>query len=105
MFVHCVYFWLKPGLDAPSKEKFTRGLRSLIDIQTVRYGYFGVPADTDRAIIDRSYSYGLVCAFDSDEGHDAYQVHPVHDAFREECGEMWDQVRIFDFVGDSAGRD
>lgn len=98
MFVHCVYFWLKPDLDGASLAKFKAGLQSLVEIQTVQYGFFGVPAGTDRAVIDRSYSYGLVCAFADEEGHDAYQVHPMHDAFREECGGFWDKVQIYDFV-------
>lgn len=102
MFVHCVYFWLKPELDNDSLARFIDGLEALIGIQTVRYGFYGRPASTDRAVIDRTYSYALVCVFDSDEGHDAYQVHPVHDAFREQCGSLWSEVKIYDFVDERA---
>jgi len=97
MFIHCVYFWLKPGLSKDQVHLFTRGLQSLVGIEIVRMGYFGTPAGTDRPIIDRSYSYALVCVFDGKEGHDAYQIHPDHDVFRDECGDLWDQVRIYDF--------
>lgn len=97
MFVHCVYFWLKPDLDDESLEVFKRGLESLVKIPSVRFGEWGTPAATDRPVIDRSYSYGLVCAFDDEPGHDEYQVHPDHDAFRETCSSMWEQVRIYDF--------
>lgn len=98
MFVHCVYFWLRSDLSQAEIEIFTDGLESLVGIEYVRTGYYGVPAATDRPIIDRSYSYGLVCAFDDEEGHDAYQVHPTHDGFREECARLWDEVKIYDFV-------
>ncbi len=103
MFVHCVYFWLKPGLDEASVQAFERGLQSLVEIPDVRFGSWGTPADTDRPIIDRSYSYGLICAFDDADGHDAYQVHADHDTFRETCSGYWQQVRIYDFVDPRRG--
>ncbi len=65
----------------------------------MEHGFVGVPADTDRPIIDRSYSYALVVMFRDAAGHDAYQVHPVHDRFREECAGFWRKVQIYDSVG------
>ena len=96
-FVHCVYFWMNDGLTDEQIQSFKDGLQSLIEIESVRHGFFGTPADTDRPIIDRSYSYGLVVVFDDKAGHDAYQVDPVHDTFRE-SSDLWKEVRIFDFV-------
>jgi len=96
MFVHCVYFWLKPGITAEEEQTFLRGAESLTKIQSVRYGWCGKPAATDRPVIDRTYSYGLVVAFDDAAGHDAYQVDPVHDAFRD-LHDLWVTVRIYDF--------
>lgn len=98
MFVHCVYFWLKKDLSPAQVDQFVQGLQSLVAIPDVRHGFYGTPADTDRPIIDRTYSYGLVCAFESPSAHDAYQVHPVHDAFRENCSMLWEQVKIYDFA-------
>jgi len=95
MFVHCVYFWLKPGITAAEREEFVRGAKSLTKIKSVRHGFLGRPASTDRPIIDRSYSYGLVVAFDDLAGHDAYQTDPVHDAFRK-LSHLWTQVKIYD---------
>jgi hypothetical protein len=96
-FVHTVYFWLKDGLTDAELGLFVEGLESLIGIETVQHGFYGTPAGTDREIIDRSYSYGLVVVFDDVAGHDAYQVHPVHDVFREKS-HLWTAVKIFDFV-------
>lgn len=98
MFVHSVYFWLKPDLSEEDRAKFWAGVRSLTTIESVRQGYVGTPAATDRPIIDRSYSCALVVAFDDDAGHEAYQVHPVHDRFREECASCWDKVLIYDAI-------
>ena len=56
------------------------------------------PAATDRPVIERGYSWALVLVFPSERAHDAYQVHPVHDRFREECGGYWSAVRIYDSV-------
>lgn len=96
MFVHCVYFWLRDTLSDEESALFDEGVNSLTTIETVRHGYVGTPADTDRPIIDRTYTYGLVCVFDDEEGHDAYQDHPVHDAFRESCSTFWTDVKIYD---------
>ncbi len=98
MFIHSVYFWLKPELTDTEKEQFWAGVRSLTTIESVRHGYVGTPAATDRPIIDRSYSCALIVIFDDDAGHEAYQVHPVHDKFRDECAPFWTKVLIYDAV-------
>jgi hypothetical protein len=100
MFVHAVYFWLRDDLTAAERERFATGLRALRGIDTVRAGYIGAPAPTDRAVIERGYSRALVLVFEDQRAHDAYQSHPVHDRFRDECGGLWTSVRIFDSVGE-----
>ena len=100
MFVHAVYFWLRPDLTADERARFDAGVRSLRTIPAVRHGWVGVPAATDRPIIERGYSCALTLVFDDEAGHDHYQTHPVHDRFREECGTFWTAVRIFDSVDD-----
>jgi hypothetical protein len=67
----------------------------------VLQGPFGVPASTDRPVIDRSYSYGLVLKFNDLAGHDAYQIDPVHEEFLENCGHLWVRVQVYDFVAPS----
>jgi quinol monooxygenase YgiN len=98
MFVHAVYFWLRDDLGAGERDRFLAGLRSLRAIEHVHEGYIGAPAATDRAIIERGYSNALVLVFADEAAHDAYQTHPVHDRFREECGGFWHRVQIFDSV-------
>lgn len=96
MFVHTVYFWLKPDITEAEKAEFVKRLDAITKLSSVKHGWAGTPADTDRPVIDRTYSYGLAVVFDDAAGHDAYQVDPIHDAFRELHG-LWTQVKIYDF--------
>ena len=98
MFIHSVYFWLRDDLSAEARQRFVDGIRSLTTIESVAQGFIGTPAATDREIIDRSYSYALVVSFADEVAHEVYQVHPVHDRFREQCGTFWTTVRIYDSV-------
>ena len=98
MFVHSVYFWLRDDLSTGARAAFVDGIRSLTTIETVQQGFIGTPAGTTREIIDQSYSYALVVFFRDEAGHDAYQVHPVHDRFRENCAGAWHKIVIYDSV-------
>jgi len=98
MFVHSVYFWLRDDLSPAARDNFVDGVRSLTTIETVQHGFLGTPANTNREIIDQSYSYALVLFFPDEAAHDVYQVHPVHDRFRERCGGSWNKIVIYDAV-------
>jgi hypothetical protein len=97
MFTHCVFFWAKPGLAPQDLAAFEKGVRSLITIESVVHGFAGRPSDTDRPVIDRSYTFGLVVVFADAKGHDAYQTDPIHDAFRDSCSKYWQRVQVYDF--------
>jgi hypothetical protein len=99
MFVHAVYFWLREDLTAEDEAAFKKGLDSLATIESAHQCYIGPPAATDRPVIDRSYSYALVVVFTDETAHDAYQVHPTHDAFRNDCAQYWTKVLIYDSLG------
>lgn len=102
MFIHSVYFHLRPDLTDAERARFEAGIESLRTLDTVRHGYIGAPAATDRPVIARDYTHALVVIFDDEAGHEAYQVHPVHDRFREECAGYWDGLRIYDAEGPGA---
>lgn len=91
-----MYFSLRPDLTSAEHDRFLAGARSLMTIGSVADGSLGQPAGTDRPVIDRAYSYGLVLRFPDQAAHDAYQTDPAHDTFRDECGTLWSTVRIFD---------
>ena len=98
MFTHCVFFWLKDGTTAQDRATFERGLASLITTPGVFHGTFGVPAATDRPVIERSYSYGVMVKFEDQATHDAYQVDPIHKEFLKNCSQLWTRVQVYDFV-------
>ena len=99
MFVHSVYFWLRPDLTPDEKATFERLAKALTSIDVVRHGFLGRPASTDRPIIERGYSYSLTLVFDDLAAHDAYQVHPTHDEFVEACRTFWSKIIIYDAEG------
>ena len=103
MFIHSVYFTLRADLTAAEQDRFLAGVRSLTTIGSVGGASLGRPAGTDRPVIDRDYSYGLVLTFADAAAHDAYQVDPVHDTFRQDCAPLWSAVRIFDLDTDLPG--
>ncbi len=96
MFVHAVYFWLKEDLGAEQTQEFVERLNALATIESVKQCYIGRPAETRREIIDHTYSYALVVVFDDVASHDAYQVDPIHDEFRDHCAPYWNRVQIYD---------
>lgn len=98
MFIHHVFFWLKENLSEADIQKFETGVRSLLTIETVKFGDVGKPAATDRPIIERSYSYSLCTVFEDEEGHNAYQVpaSDIHKRFVDECQHLWSRVLIYD---------
>ena len=95
MFIHSVYFWLKPELTPEQQDQFWTGVKTLEAIPSIKFFFVGTPADTDRPVIDRSYSCALIAGFDDKAGHDLYQDHPIHDQFRE-LAELWNKVLIYD---------
>lgn len=104
MFIHAVYFRLRPELPDAELQRFVTGLESLTTIETVRRGFIGTPAATRRPVIDSSYSYALIMHFDDEAGHDAYQEHAVHEKFRQECAPLWTKVQIYDCMVASSER-
>lgn len=96
MFTHHVFFWLKNDLSRDDIQKFEKGVTSLLQIEHITTGDVGKPAATNRPVIDRSYTYSLLLVFSDQAAHDAYQPHPVHKKFVEECSGLWDKVLIYD---------
>ncbi|WP_291908374.1 Dabb family protein [Chitinophaga sp. CB10] len=95
-FVHVVNFYLKPGLSEEEVRKFEAGVSTLGTISEIQVFNVGKPASTNRPVIDKSYSYCLLCVFRNQEDHDIYQSHPVHLNFVDNCKHLWEKVIIFD---------
>ena len=100
MLIHSVYFWLKPNLSPQELDSFWDGVSSLLGINSVASGYVGKPADTEkRDIIDDTYDCALITIFKDRQAHDAYQIDPIHDTFRE-LSHLWHRVQIYDSLSD-----
>lgn len=95
-FVHVVNFYLKPGLSAADVKKFEDGVSSLGKIDVIQVFNLGKPADTDRPVIDKSYSYCELTVFRNKADHDIYQDHPIHLEFIKNCQHLWEKVVVFD---------
>lgn len=97
MFVHTVLFHLKKDLSASDLEAFEAGLESLKAIEASRGTYIGKPAETqERPAVRGDYSYNLTLLFEDIEGHNAYQVHPLHKAFVSQFSDYWLRLEIID---------
>ena len=94
MLVHTVFFWLKPGVD---RAAFRRQVDTLAGIPGLSACHVGVPAlTTPRPVIDASYDVALTTVMPDLATHDAYQVHPLHQAFLTYGREQWSRVQVYD---------
>jgi hypothetical protein len=96
MHNHNVYFWLKEGLSNSALLEFEQGLDSLTMTPLVINGYYGKPANTNRAVVDNTYTYGLVLTFKDTADHNLYQADPIHLSFVEKNSAKWTRVQVFD---------
>jgi len=105
MLTHTVFFWAKDDLTTAERADFAAGLRTLLDIPGVGPGWIGAPAASEeRSVVDRSYAFALTLRFQDLGAHDAYQIHPIHDAFTARCAKYWKKVVVYDYddLGPSA---
>jgi hypothetical protein len=96
MHGHNVYFWLKEGLPNSALLEFEQGLDSLTMIPLVINGHYGKPANTNRAVVDNTYTYGLALIFKDTNDQNLYQADPVHLAFVEKNSAKWTRVQVYD---------
>lgn len=98
IFIHHVYFWLhNPGSQA-DKQALLEGLQKLSTCKTIQQFHIGMPADTNRDVIDFSYSFSWCLFFANKEDEELYQVDPIHLNFIKECSHLWKKVLVYDSV-------
>ena len=98
MFVHHVYFWLKNPRSEDDHAKLIEGLKKLSKVNTIKKFYIGIPAATNRDVIERSYSISWLLFFDDPSAQDSYQTDPIHLKFVEECSSLWNKVVVYDSI-------
>ena len=98
LFVHHVYFWLKNPNSSEDRARLLKGLQTLPTIDVIKTSHIGVPADTNRSVIDTSYQFSLLLIFNNRKDQDTYQNHPTHLKFVEDCSALWTKVIVYDSV-------
>lgn len=97
-FIHHVYFWLNNPESKEDFDKLVAGLRKLSSVKTINAFHIGKPADTNRDVIDRSYSVSWMLMFKNKADQDSYQVDPIHLKFIDDCKHLWKKVVVYDSV-------
>ena len=96
---HSVFFWLKDPANQADRDALIAGLKTLAGIETVKGIQIGVPASTEkREVVDNSFDVSEMLLFDSVEGQNSYQTHPIHLKFVEECEHLWRKVVVYDSI-------
>lgn len=97
-FIHHVFFWLKNPESQEDKQKLIAGLQKLTKAKTIESAHIGVPANTNRDVIERSYQVSWLLVFKNDADQEVYQTDPIHLKFIEECSMLWEKVVVYDSV-------
>ena len=96
-FIHHVFFWLKEN-DESNREQLIEGLKKLSSVSTIKQYHIGVPANTNREVIENTYNVSWMILFDNAADQDSYQVDPIHLNFVKECSHLWNKVMVFDTI-------
>lgn len=98
-FAHVVLFWLKNPDNQQERKKFESSLGTFIkNSKYVKSMHLGAPANTNRPVIDNTYTYCMILTFTSKEEQDKYQDEPGHKTFISESEELWEKVTVYDSV-------
>lgn len=97
IFFHNVYFWLKQPKNTEHCNTFETALKKFLSSsENTRTSSIAKPANTDRPVVDNSYTYSLLVSFNSKKQHDLYQAEAAHKEFLDTASNLWDKVQIFD---------
>lgn len=94
---HIVFFTLAEPND-DNRAKLIEACKKYLDKHD-GVVYFGVGVNApeyNREVNDRDYDVALHLVFATAQDQDAYQTHPRHVKFVEECQGLWKKVRVFD---------
>lgn len=96
-FAHTVYFWLHNPDHADDRKAFENSLTNFINQSPyITTKHIGVPAKTNRDVIDSSYTYSLLLTFKDKATQDQYQEEPAHKQFIAESSHLWSKVIVYD---------
>jgi len=98
-FIHHVYFWLANPESKADHDALLKGLQDLSAVPTILSSHIGVPAATNRDVIDTSYAFSWLAVFETAADQDIYQTHPIHLHFVDTCKHLWKKVVVYDSIG------
>ena len=99
LFIHHVYFWLANPQNSEEHAALAAGLHALSKVPSIQQFHIGVPASTNRDVIETSYAFSWLAIFPTKEAQDAYQIDPIHLQFVDTCKHLWEKVIVYDSVG------
>jgi len=99
LFIHHVYFWLANPAGTADHAALLEGLEALSKAPSIQQFHIGVPASTNRDVIETTYQFSWLAVFANREAQDAYQVDPIHLHFVDTCKHLWQKVTVFDSIG------
>jgi Stress responsive A/B Barrel Domain len=97
-FIHHVYFWLNNPESKEDRDKLIEGLKKLSKVKTIGSFHIGLPAATNREVIERSYAVSWCVFFKNPADQDSYQTDPIHLNFVKECSSLWNKVIVYDSI-------
>lgn len=98
MFIHHVFFYMSPDATAADQAALRAGLETLTAIEAIQQWHIGVPAPTDRPVIERGYTFSWLSIFADGAAEEVYQKHPIHLEFVKNCAHLWTKVVIYDAI-------
>ncbi len=99
LFVHHVYFWLENPESVADRDALLEGLKNILStVPTIQQFHIGVPAATNRDVIDRSYGCSWLALFADAEDQASYQTDPIHLHFIDTCKHLWKEVVVYDSI-------
>ncbi|HKJ48181.1 MAG TPA: Dabb family protein [Christiangramia sp.] len=99
-FTHVVYFWLNNPDSSQDRANFENSLKKFLNqSKYAKTKFIGIPAESDREVVDDSFTYSIILSFSSKEEQDKYQKEPAHLKFIEESEDLWKKVIVYDSTG------
>lgn len=97
LILHQAFFWLKNPGSEKDRATLIAGLRTLGGIPQVQNLSISIAASTEaRDVVDSSFDVVETMLFNSLKDQADYQPHPIHNAFIDACGHLWDRVVVYD---------
>ncbi|MEQ9210170.1 MAG: Dabb family protein, partial [Pseudomonadales bacterium] len=97
--IHAVFFWLKRPDSDEDRQALIAGLKTLEQVPAVNSLQIGLPASSEsRDVVDNSFQVSELMFFDDLEAQSAYQAHPIHLEFVENCSHLWERVVVHDSI-------